>query len=244
MRGPACLIAMLTTAGCATVHIDPALYDAKTIALASVYARKSVVLDAVGGIAPGLYDNDYGGEVVEMELGDTEGALADLFNADVVPAGKAMKAKEYGRLPEAAPPEEYTRVNDMTAVDVESAAVAPALGALAVALHADAAVVLRHEFSVARDTFEVSSGFTAYDRCNILVVGADGKKLWDDVVVARIPAVELGAGGLGVGVNNTLVLGNWADEARSLARRTARDALDQLQRRYKIARSSATKAAS
>jgi hypothetical protein len=241
MRATACLIAMLTT-GCATVHIDPALFEAKTIALASVYARKAVLLDAVGGIAPGIYDNDYGAEVVEMELGDTEGALGDLFNAEVVPVAKAMKTKEYGRLPEATPPEDYTRVNDMTAVDIDSASAAPALGALAQALHADAAVVLRHEFSVARDTFEVNSGFTAYDRCNILVVGADGKKLWDDVVLARIPAVELGAGGIGVGVGPTLVVGNWADEARSLARRTARDAIDQLQRRYKIARSSAAKA--
>src|SRR5262249_6807508 len=143
-----CVLVGFVSTGCATTRIDPGLYQAKTVAIASVFARKTIEFDNMP-VAPMLYDNDFGAEVLEMELGETEGRLSELFGVDVVPAGKAMEArKAYDALPEVQPADEYTRVNDMTAVDLDSPALASSLGELAAALRVDAVVVLSHEWTL------------------------------------------------------------------------------------------------
>jgi hypothetical protein len=209
------------------------MYEAKTFAVASVFAKKEIVFDNMP-VAPMLYDNDYGAEVLEMELGETEARLGEIFGVDVVPAGKVMQEqpKAYGHLPEVSDPETFTRLNDMTAVDVDAKDAAATLGALAGALHVDAVVVLSHEWTLERDRFEVNEGVTAFDRCTLLVVDKDGNRLWDDVVIVRIPAQELDTSAFGVGLNGA----TWADEARQLARRAAREALDTFERRYRASR--------
>jgi hypothetical protein len=218
--------------GCATTRIDPALYDKKTFALASVHARREIAFDT-SNLALAYDDNELGAEVVEMSLGDTEADLANLFGVEeIVPLGKALKERTYDDLPEATPPESWSQINNITAVDVDSPRAAPALGALAKAMHVDAVVVLRHEWALSRDRLELSAGITAYDRCTLLVVDDAGRPLWDDVMVARQPVTLLWAGDMSAGVNGA----TWADEARALARRTGRECMDLLKRRYAEAR--------
>ena len=226
------LAAVSLWCGCATVHIDPALYQAKTIAVASIFARKNIDFDNLA-VAPTLLDNDYGAEVLEMELGDAEARLSEIFGVEVMPAGKAMQAKAYRDLPESAPSEDWTRVNDMIAVDVDNPTAAAALGELALSLGVDAVIVVRHEWALSRARFDPGTeSVTAFDKCSLLVVDKGGRKLWDDVVISRIPGDSISAGAFVVGLNG----GTWADEARQLARRASREALDNIARRYRDAR--------
>ncbi len=228
------LLIVAAVSGCATTRIDPGLYDQKTFAIASVFARKDIGFANVGG-PPSLYGNALGDEVLEMELGETEVRLGEIFGAQMVPPGKALdKRKAYGNLPEVSDPEDYTRVNDMTAVDTDAATAAPALGALAQALGVDAVVVLSHEWTLARDRFEVTGGVTAYDRCSVVVVDARGRRLWDDDFVVQVPATQLDQLGVGVGLGFNGA--TWADAARQLARRTSRAALDAVEHRYREGR--------
>lgn len=225
--------------GCATTRVHPALYEAKTFALVSVHARRSIYFHNVA-VAPMFADNELGHEALEMELGETEGRLGEIFGVELLPAGKAIESRAYDALPEVVPAADWTQLNHMTAVDLELPETVPALADLARALGVDAVIVLRHEWSLARDTLEVSEGITAFDRCVLLVVAADGKKLWHDVVVGRVPVHQLGLGpsAFAVGMNG----GTWADEARQLARRTAREAMELLERRYREGRTAAASA--
>ena len=229
-------LALVVLCGCATARIDAALYDARSVAVASVFARKLIDFDNVP-VAPMLADNDLGSEVLEMELGEMEGRLSEIFGVDVVPAGKAIQQRAYAGLPEARPPEDFTRVNDMIPVDIEAPAAATALGVLARAMGVDAVVVVRHEWTLTRDRFDVGEGITAFDRCSILVVDAAGKALWDDVVIARVPMDVVMPGAFSVGLNG----GTWADEARQVARRASRQALDAVDRRYRESRTVPTR---
>lgn len=224
-------------AGCATAsRVDPMLYRAKTFALASVHARASIDFH-MSAAAPMLEMNELGTEALEMELGEGEVRLAEILGGTVVPPGKVLQAKKaYDALPEQAPPEAWTQVNGMTAVDLDDPRTVPALANLARALGLDAAIVVRHEWTLVRDRFEMGDGATLFDRCTILVVADDGRPLWSDVVIARVPMIPLIgqdlAGGLGVGMNGA----TWGDEALQHARRTSRMALDELERRYLAAR--------
>jgi hypothetical protein len=230
MRVPlALLLPVAVLAGCATMRsIDPAMYEQQRFAIASVYARRTIGLESVRGVAPMWRDNDLGAEVVEMELGETEERLKEIFGVDVLPVGKALQTKVYDKLPEAWPPEDWSQVNQMIAVDIDAASAAPRLGELAQALGVDAVVVLRHDFTLGRDRFEIATGVTAFDRCRIVVVDKEGRRLWDDVAVARVPITTVMPGAFAVG----LQYASWADEARRLSRRAAKQALDQLARRY------------
>jgi hypothetical protein len=221
------LVATVVSWGCATTRVDPALFSAERFAIASVHARRSIDFESVR-VAPMLNDNELGAEVVEMELGETEVRLGEMFGAEVLPVGKALEQKVYDKLPEAWPPEDWSQVNDMIAVDVDAPGAAPVLGELAQVLKVDAVIVLRHEFALARDRFEVAEGATAFDRCTILVVDRNGRKLWDDVVIARVPVQTMMSGQFAVG----LQYATWADEARQVSRRTARQALDIFAKRY------------
>jgi hypothetical protein len=233
----ATLCAMCVMTGCATTaRVDPALYQAKTFALASVHARASIDFHMTAA-APMLELNDLGVEALEMELGEGEVRLGEIFGGTVVPPGKVLLArKAYDLLPEAQPPDVWTQVNGMTAVDLDDPRAVPALGGIAHALGVDAAIAVRHEWALVRDRFEMGDGATLFDRCTILVVARDGRPLWSDTVVARAPMLPLlgydVAGGMGVGMNGA----TWADEALQHARRTSKMALDELERRYLAAR--------
>ena len=234
-----CAMTCVTTwmTGCATApRVDPALYQAKTFALASVHARASIDFHMTAA-ASMLELNELGIEALEMELGEGEVRLGEIFGGTVIPPGKVLLAKKaYDLLPEVQPPDVWTQLNGMTAVDFDDPRLVPALGGVAKALGVDAAVAVRHEWSLVRDRFEMGDGATLFDRCTILVVANDGRPLWSDVVVARVPMLPLLgydiAGGVGVGMNGA----TWADEALQHARRTSKMALDELERRYLEAR--------
>lgn len=228
-------VVAVVAVGCATTtRVDPGLYEARSLAVASLYARKDIWFENVT-VAPVFSDNELGDEALEMELGEIEGRLGEIFGVDVVPAGKALESRAYDALPEVVPSRDWTHLNDMIPVDIDLPEAVPALAALARDLGVDAVVVVRHEWSVGRDRFDVAETVTAFDRCALLVVSADGQKLWHDTVVARVPVHQTFAGAYSVGMNGA----TWADEARQLARSTSREALELLARRYREGRSTA-----
>lgn len=227
------------TSACATLspRIDPQLYEAKTFALVSVHARTSIDF-RMNAAAPLMELNELGLEALEMELGEGEVRLGEVLGAPMVPPGKVLQEakRAYDALPEATPPEAWTQVNGMTAVDLDDPRAVPALGGVARALGVDAAVVVRHEWSLVRDRFELGEGATLFDRCTILVVDKNGRPLWSEAVLARMPVMPLlgtdFSGAMGVGLNGA----TWGDEALQHARRTAKMALDELGRRYEAGR--------
>jgi hypothetical protein len=70
----------------------------------------------------------------------------------------------------------------------------------------------------------INDGVTAFDRCTMVVVDADGRRLLDTTQVARVPVMMLWGFATRMGINGAMA----ADEIRTLARRTARQCLDQV----------------
>jgi hypothetical protein len=108
------------------------------------------------------------------------------------------------------------------------AATPAALGVLARDLHVDAVLVVRHEWWLQRDGVGLGTSNWGYDRCTLLLVDDDDAVVWRQTVVTRSPSRALMTGAFQVGFNGA----TWADEARSLARETARMAWTELRQRY------------
>lgn len=225
------ILSMTWLSGCATTTLDPALYGLHSMAVASIHAKRNISLTDANA-SPFILQNDWATETLEMDLGEYEGRLSEIFGVEVVPPGKTMMAKAYNRVPEEPYPEDWTRLNDMTAVDMSSPATPPALGALAKELSVDAIVVLRHEWSFSRDPFNALAGLTFQDVASILVVDARGVVVWSDAASARQPMLQTLLPGTRIGLAN----GPWAEDARRLARLTGRAAMDGLARRYQQGR--------
>lgn len=223
----AVVVVAVVVSGCTTATIRPEAWDVKRVSLVSLHARREIGVQA-SDLSPVLLDAELGDEVVEMSVADTEGSLEALLGAVVVPAGKAMQSRKYDLVPEALPPEEWSQVNQMLAVDVDAAGTAAALGALAKDLAVDACVVVRHEWWLQRDRLDIGTQTWGYDRFTFLMVDDDGVVLWRQTFVTRAPSRAMFASTFQVGFNGA----TWADEARTLARETARLAWGELHERY------------
>ncbi|MDP2344756.1 MAG: hypothetical protein Q8O67_27655 [Deltaproteobacteria bacterium] len=225
-----CLLTLLlgSTVGCATATLLPEAYEVERVALVSLHARREIAVQQ-NELTPLLLDGSLGEEVIEMSIADTEAELEGIFGvAAIVPAGKAMQSKKYDLMPEALPVEEWSQVNKMLAVDVDDARLPFTLGVLARDLQVDAAVVVRHEWWLARDRLDIGTSTWAYDRCTLLLVDDDGQVLWRQTVIGRAPSRTMWSSTFQVGFNGA----TWADEARTLARETARMAWGELKTSY------------
>jgi len=228
---PGAALALLVVAACATPPVvDRHLDDVRSVALVSLHARRGVLQQDLA-LSPTFAPEGLGAEVLEMIEGDIEGELEQRFGADVVPLVRATGAAGYSALPTAQPVDDWAAPRDAVAVDVDAPSAPAALGAVARALGVDAVVVLRHEWWLSRVRYARSVAHNGHDRCTVLVVDARDRLVWRDTVVAQVSSSQLvllpGAGGLGAGAT--------ADEARALARRTARIAWSDLVARARAA---------
>ncbi len=225
------VVALGLTVGCASTTLLPAAYDVDRVALVSLHARREIVVQQTDFV-PVLLDGSLGEEVIEMSMADTEAQLEELFGepgrSALVPAALAMRSKKYDLLPEALPIEEWSQADKMLAVDVDDPRAPLALGVLARDLHVDAAVVIRHEWWLARDRLDIGISTWAYDRCTLLLVDDDGRVLWRQSVISRAPARATWSSSFPIGINGA----TGADEARTLARETARLAWNELKTSY------------
>lgn len=216
------------TAACATARLDPSIYEARRVVVASIHARASVAFSVAPTLRTGSL-NELGIDALEMELAEMEARLGGLLGSELIPIRDVVRTRAYTALPERMPPDDWTQLADMTAVDTDAPGALPALAALSRAVNADIAVVLRHEWSVARERLGLVDGVSLVDRCAILVVNKQGQTVWDDAVTTRRPFRQLAISSWRLGVESTDI----ADEALQLARMTARDALTLLERRYR-----------
>jgi hypothetical protein len=215
----------LTLAGCATPLRAPGAYGAESVALVSLHAPHEIVFHSTD-IAPIFFDDALGDEVIAMIAGDTMGDLEALFGVAPVPPEQAQKTKAARGLPVAVPGEAWSQVRGMVAVDVDSAAAPAVLGAVARELGVELAVVVRHEWWMTRERLDIGSSTWGFDRCTILVVNHRGDVVWRESAVGRAPARTL-FGNLAFGM-----VPNLTDEARALARQTARLAWADLRAAY------------
>ncbi len=217
-------------AGCLTPTVRRAeLRSVDSVALVSVHARRDMGLQDVQ-LGPWFATNTVGEEVIDITLATIEGEVEGLFGAGrVVPPARAMQSKKYDLVPEALPAEDWTQTRKMLAVDVDHPRTPEALGQLAKDLNVGAVVVIRHEWSLSRDTYNRSVTLWAWDQCTILVVDQAGTVLWRETATARQPLQMVWANPFAsMGINGTVQL----DQARTLARETAREAWRDLARSF------------
>lgn len=215
--------------GCVTPTIRrPELTSLDHVALVSVHGSSDMGLQDAQ-LGPTFARNTVGDEVLELMLPTIEGQVEALFGEGrVVPARTAMRSKFYDAVPEALPATWWTQLNGMLAVDVDNDLTPAALGALARDLDVDAAIVIRHEWFLSRDSYDRSFTIWAWDRCTVLVVGRRGDILWRETATAREPLQMVwGLGTIG-GINGTVQL----EQTRQLARTTAHTAWAELEANF------------
>jgi len=224
------LIMMAMACGCATPNVlRPEVQGLSAVALVSLHGSSDLgIVDSFPG--PMAVGDDIGEDAVELLVGDTEGFLAGLFGeGHVLAPARAMQSKKYDLVPEALPAEDWSQTDKMLAVDVTHDRTPEALATLTRDLDVDASVVIRHEWWMSRERYELVRMVYLYDRCTILVVDRDGVVLWRQVVVTRSPARALWGVQLQFGLNGA----DTVSEARTLARETARLAYGELTRAFK-----------
>jgi hypothetical protein len=219
------LIMVAMAGGCVTsTTLRPEVQGLNAVALVSLHGSSDLgIVDSLPG--PMAVGDEIGEDVVELLEGDTELFLEGLFcDGHVLAPVRAMVSKKYDLVPEALPAEDWSQANKMLAVDVTDERTPEALATLTRDLDVDASVVIRHEWWMSRERYELVRMADLYDRCTILVVDRDGVVLWRQVVVSRLPARTLWGVQLQFGLNGADTVG----EARSLARETARLAYAEL----------------
>ena len=215
----AALLFVLVAASSACVTPTTLRADARglsRVVLVSLHGTRDLgIVDTAPG--PMALGDGIGEDAIGVLDGDTEGFLDGLFD-DVVPLRAALAHKSYDLLPEALPPEDWTQVDRATAVDIDNPRVNEAMAAVARALDADAAVVVRHQWWLSRERYELVRYVSLYDRCSILVVDRDGAVVWRQTVMSRAPTRMMWGAQLTLGLGGVDVM----NEARQLARETAR----------------------
>jgi hypothetical protein len=220
--------ALLWFAGCATPTVlQPQVRGLQDVALVSLYGTRDLgLLEARPG--PLTLGDGIGEQATELIVGDTLAFLEALYGVGHVVAPKqAMGSKKYDALPEAGPAEQWSQVDRMIAVDLDHGQTPAALAALARSLDVDAVVVVRHEWWLARERYELVRAVSLYDRCTIFVVDRDGVVLWRDVAMGRAPARAMWSSQIQFGLAGDALV----SESRALARQTARAAYAELQAR-------------
>jgi hypothetical protein len=223
-----CLALLGLMASCATTTvIEPRLRGLQDVAVVSIYSTRDLGLHetAPGPLALG---DGVGEEAAELIVGDAMVFLEGIYGAGhVLTPKQSMASKKYDALPEAQPTDQWSQVDRMIAVDLDHGRTTEAMSALARSLDVDAVVVIRHEWWLARERYELVRALSLYDRCTILVVDRDGVVLWRDVAMGRSAARATWSSQLQFGLSGEPVVA----EARTLARETARQSHAELQAR-------------
>jgi hypothetical protein len=231
-----CVVVVQTA--CVTTHVSRALYTQKSFAVVSVAARKGVTSWGME-MSPLELDNEFGSEVIEMTLGDEQDRLARVLDTErggveLMRVEDVVQHPAYAHVHETADAEDWSRVGNMVTVDLTPAADA-SLGDLATALDVDAVLALRHEWAILTERTSIGLVRSMVDHCTLVVVDRHGVRLWDDAVDARVPVWGMG---VDLGFNGS----SWADALRSLARRSATEALEELATHHRRDRPKATAA--
>lgn len=222
------LVVTVVVGGCATPTIlEPRVRGLQDVALVSVYGSRDLgIVETRPG--PLILGDRVGEEAIGLVVGDTMQLLEDLYGAGhVVSPRDAMRSKKYDAVPEVTPVDEWSQVDRMLAIDLDHGRTPEALGALARSLDVDAVVVVRHQWWLSRDRYELVRAVSLYNRCTIMLVDRDGVVLWHDVAIAQAPTRMM----WGSQIQFSLAGDAIVDEAEALARRTARLAYDQLKAR-------------
>lgn len=224
----AALVVITVVGGCATPTIlEPRVRALQDVALVSVYGTRDLgIVETRPG--PLVVGDRVGEEAVGVVIGDTMQFLEEIYGVEhVISPRQAMTSKKYDAVPELTPADDWTQVDRMIAVDLEHGRTTEALATLARSLDVDAVVVVRHQWWLARERYELVRAVSLYDRCTILVVDRDGVTLWSEVVVTRAPTRTMWGSQLQFGLAGSEIV----DEAEALARQTARVAYAELKAR-------------
>ncbi len=218
----------LLGSSCAVLKVNPAVYTKQKFALASFYGPKQIQgsVGLVGAIQGG--STEWGAELFSTEYPGWESSLKQTLGGEWLPLGKVALAPSYTGLDGAAFEEHQATPAGLRALDTGLNNDAR-LGKLATELGVDAVVLVRHQWMVMSDRDAPQHG---YDAFSLVVVGADGVRLWDERDNLDGPQATRSSAGLLAQMGGAMV----PDDVKEMIRGTVLLAHDGFARRWKSSR--------
>lgn len=179
--------AVCVLASCSTVQLNPSVFEKRTFALVSLTGDRTVASRnlATVGLAK-MSGNAWGVKLTQDLVEEARTGIAKAVGAEVLPLEKVVAAPGYDRLPAlsssgivgARPlrPLDLSREHDV------------ALGRFAAALGVDAVVAVANEYTVVTD--RDSARQRAEVEFSLVVVSADGTRLWEQAETLQSPPAE------------------------------------------------------
>jgi hypothetical protein len=194
---------LLLLAGCAHLTIDPSVHSKKSFALVAFYGQETIPTPV--GVVGSFSQNRWGVELADkiykevyLRLSETMGLLPSAERVQMSPSYMSLPLATFGSH-KASPA-------GLRPLDAGNNA---GLGKLAVELGVEAVMVIANTWLIMDD----GRGQYGQDAMEIVIVGADGRRLWDERIIldsghAEQTGRQMGAEMLGVA---------WEREAKEMA---------------------------
>jgi hypothetical protein len=167
---------MVVLGGCAAfqpdLKVDQAALQVHKLALISFYGPTNLAMPRIG-----QFSNQLGGDVANTMLADVEALLATELGVETVPLSQVVASPGYQGLPAIADAKDYTAPPGMKPLPDDEPADDAQFAALAKELGVDAVMVIRNYWSARLDS--QSGAPYAHDVMHVLVVGSNGRRLWE-----------------------------------------------------------------
>jgi hypothetical protein len=221
----ACVAVVTALTGCAafTPQVNPKVYGIKKFAIGAYYGPTAVI--GGSGMA-GLISstaNRWGTKVAEITVDEVHSRLQSAFKAELLPIDQVVANPAYAQAPVIVPHwrNMYVAPRGMVALSVDQKSDA-ALGQLARALGVDAVIVLKNDWKIGQQ----GSDQVGKNTLEILIMGADGTRLWDQTGL-RAGTAEAKVG-TSIGSQIAGAFGSLTEEtAVAMSRAAIRASLDQ-----------------
>jgi hypothetical protein len=163
--------AAIAVAACVTIRIDPAVVNAKRIALVAFYGPA-----VVAGISEGFSANNTRGFDVAADLvREVVPRLKQGLGVEVIPTERVAAAPSYASLQVVGSDDEYASLPGLRPLRLEERDAA--LGELAEELDVDAVLLMRNYWSLRGDVWPYG-----HNAVRIVIVGRNGRRLWDEEI--------------------------------------------------------------
>jgi len=176
------LAALTMSASCATTHVDPAFYRARTIAIVSFHGNQAIV--GTAGLLAALQSqtNSWGDDVIGPIYDKGSQRIAQAMQAKLLLPDDVERATSYASIPTWGAGR--STVEGLRPLKTDDGS-EPVLGALARELDVDAVVAVRFQWSIEGDSVGNQRGVAVME---VVVVGRDGSRLWRQTELGEVPS--------------------------------------------------------
>jgi hypothetical protein len=193
---------LLMIGGCAHLTIDPSVHQRQRFALVAFYGQETIPTPV--GTVGSFSQNRWGWKVAEKLIAEVRERLEKTLGHELVGVDGLAASATYAGLPLATFGSHKASPAPLRAISNDAKNDA-ALGRLATELGADAVILIANTWLMLDDGRQY-----AQNGMELVIVGADGKRLWDEKVIlesarAELTGKQLGAEMLGVAWEETAV---------------------------------------